>query len=324
MPNDPDEFKNLNGANNANDSDDIISSSFAVQFKPGDKTESVADKLKETRENLEKGFDPFKKDRDYTDTFKSNFKDEFDDFEFDSSISAFKPLAGTPAPAAETKPAESAEPAKPVEAAKPAEEPKPVSNAPVFPKDGGTFDKPANQTAAPEVSKEAVPSFNDMGSKQAKPADEKIFNSGNGLDFATSEHDKKTSPFMNAESLRSLHLTKLIFREQRHLHPQQNLRQKNRSPLLLQQDLRHRQAPLTDPILQLHRAKNSKSPRKIQKQKRKRPLNLQKQQSPLKQLNLHRHLLPLRLLPQLRQSPQKLLNLQRQLLLWQQPQLQQL
>ena len=106
MPNDPDEFKNLNGANNANDSDDIISSSFAVQFKPGDKTESVADKLKETRENLEKGFDPFKKDRDYTDTFKSNFKDEFDDFEFDSSISAFKPLAGTPAPAAETKPAE--------------------------------------------------------------------------------------------------------------------------------------------------------------------------------------------------------------------------
>jgi hypothetical protein len=118
MPNDPDEFKNLNGANNANDSDDIISSSFAVQFKPGDKTESVADKLKETRENLEKGFDPFKKDRDYTDTFKSNFKDEFDDFEFDSSISAFQPLAGTPAPAAETKPAETAEPAKAAEPVK--------------------------------------------------------------------------------------------------------------------------------------------------------------------------------------------------------------
>ena len=126
------------------------------------------------------------------------------------------------------------------------------------------------------------------------------------------------------KSLRSLHLTKLIFREQRHLHPQQNLRQKNRSPLLLQQDLRHKQAPLTDPILQLHRAKNSKSPRKIQKQKRKRLLSLQKQLSPLKQLNLHRLLLPPLHLQHPRLSPQKLLNLQRQLPLWQQPQLQQL
>ena len=186
MPNDPDEFKNLNGANNS-DKDDIIDSSFAVQFKPGDKTDSVADKLKETRENLEKGYDPFKKD--YTDTFKSNFKDEFDDFEFDSSISAFKPLNPS-APAAAPKEA----PAKEMKT----EESKPASNTPVFPKDGGTFDKPAEQTKTQEVSPESLPKFNDMGKNQAKPADEKKFTSGNGLDFATSEHDKKTSPFMNA------------------------------------------------------------------------------------------------------------------------------
>ena len=185
MPNDPEEFKNSNSANNA-DKDDIIDSSFAVQFKPGDKTGSVSEKLKETRESLEKGFDPFKKD--YSNTFKDSFKDEFDDFEFDSSISAFKPLGSTNAPAATPAPAPA-----------PAEETKPVSNAPVFPKDGGTFDKPATPAAAPEVSKDAVPNFNDMGKVQAKPSDEKKFTSGNGLDFATSEHDKKTSPFMNAE-----------------------------------------------------------------------------------------------------------------------------
>ena len=53
MPNDPDEFKNSNGTNNADNKsdkkDDFVNSSFAVQFKPGDKTESVSDKLKETK-----------------------------------------------------------------------------------------------------------------------------------------------------------------------------------------------------------------------------------------------------------------------------------
>ena len=47
MPNDPDKFNNFNGMNNSDNQDDFIDSSFAVQFKPGDKTESIADKLKE-------------------------------------------------------------------------------------------------------------------------------------------------------------------------------------------------------------------------------------------------------------------------------------
>ena len=74
MPNDPDKFNNFNGMNNSDNQDDFIDSSFAVQFKPGDKTESIADKLKESKENLEKK----------NSSFNNGFKDEFDDFEFDS------------------------------------------------------------------------------------------------------------------------------------------------------------------------------------------------------------------------------------------------
>ena len=196
MPNDPEDFNKINGINNPDNKDDIIDSSFGVRFKPGDKTESIADKLKETKENIEKKttetasagtsrFDPSS-----SDGFKDSFKDEFDNFEFDSSISAFKPFNApqqTEAPKSAPIP----------EALKP----KPASNEPVFPKDGGTFDKPAFTAKAPEPPKEALPKFNEIDSKpdSAKPANDKFLNSGNGLDFATSEHDKKTSPFANAE-----------------------------------------------------------------------------------------------------------------------------
>ena len=54
MPNDPEDFNKINGVNGPENKDDFVDSSFAVQFKPGDKTESVADKLKETKENIEK------------------------------------------------------------------------------------------------------------------------------------------------------------------------------------------------------------------------------------------------------------------------------
>ena len=196
MPNDPEDFNKINGINNPDNKDDIIDSSFGVRFKPGDKTESIADKLKETKENIEKKttetasagtsrFDPSS-----SDGFKDSFKDEFDNFEFASSISAFKPFNApqqTEAPKSAPIP----------EALKP----KPASNEPVFPKDGGTFDKPAFTAKAPEPPKEALPKFNEIDSKpdSAKPSNDKFFNSGNGLDFATSEHDKKTSPFANAE-----------------------------------------------------------------------------------------------------------------------------
>lgn len=189
MPNDPEDFNKIN----PDKKDDFIDSSFGVRFTPGDKTESVADKLKETKENLEKkaaeinaagGTSRFDASAD---NFKDNFKDEFDNFEFDSSISAFKPFS-TPAQtdtAASTPMPETMKPSK-------------ASTEPVFPKDGGTFDKPVLSTKAPEPSKDAIPEFNNIKGKE-NSANDKFFKSGDGLDFATSEHDKKTSPFVNAE-----------------------------------------------------------------------------------------------------------------------------
>ena len=133
MPNDPEDFKNQNGMNNP-DQDDFVGSSFAVQFKPGDKTGSVSDKLKESKENLEKKNDNTSGGSQYS-TPDNGFRDEFDDFEFDASISAFKPFK---APEPEPAPAKPEEPkpvdTKPVEA-KPVETAPAVNNSdPVFPK----------------------------------------------------------------------------------------------------------------------------------------------------------------------------------------------
>ena len=175
MPNDPDKFDDLNGFNKPDNKDDFVDSSFAVQFKPGDKTESVADKLKETKENLDKK----------TDSFDSGFKDEFDDVEFDNSISAFRPFKAPDQP----------------EAPKPSES-KPVSTEPAFPKDGGTFEMPKAASNSAGINGTDAPKFNDLedeiNSVQYKPDNDKIFKSGSDLDFATSDHDKNTSPFMNA------------------------------------------------------------------------------------------------------------------------------
>ena len=191
MPNDPEDFNKFNSANKPDGKDDFVDSSFAVQFKPGDKTESIADKLKETKENIEKqssinqaaGSSRF--DFNAENNFKDKLSDEFDNFEFDSSISAFKPFKTPEQTSSST------------EATIPAIKPSPSSNDPVFPKDGGTFDKPAFTPKTPEPSKESLPKFTDAEKAQAKPSDDKLFKSGSGLDFATSEHDKKTSPFMN-------------------------------------------------------------------------------------------------------------------------------
>ena len=206
MPNNPDDF-NFNKPNKPEGNDDFVGSSFAVQFKPGDKAESVADKLKESKENIDKTANAAKSNFEYSSDHDS-FMDEFDKFEYDSSITAFKPYRAPEEPVA-SKPAEPkpfdpkpAEP-KPFEP-KPAET-KPAVNTsePVFPKNGGTFDRPAPSPKAPEPPKEAFPKFNDSDSAKekpvTKPGSEKIFNSGKGLDYATSEHDRKTSPFVNAE-----------------------------------------------------------------------------------------------------------------------------
>ena len=84
---DPNENNNGFGPNGGMDpNDDFIDSSFAVQFKPNDPVGSVSDKLKQTS---------YPKD-DYDDGFEDEFKDEFDNFEFDASITAFKPLNPQP------------------------------------------------------------------------------------------------------------------------------------------------------------------------------------------------------------------------------------
>ena len=185
MPFDPDDLNKKNNAGkdqNKSGSDDFINSSFAVQFKPGDKSNSVADKLKEGN-SVKDDFD--------------SFKDEFDDFEIDDTINAFKPIEDKgPSKAAFASENEASKD-------KPAQEPakKAEADIPAFPKDGGTFDRKPSDNVSKGPDKNNTPVF---GSEkgQPKPAakkDEKLFNSGKDLDYATSEHDKNKSPFANAE-----------------------------------------------------------------------------------------------------------------------------
>ena len=180
MPFDPDDLnkKNNSGKGQNKSGEDFINSSFAVQFKPGDKSNSVSDKLKEGN-SVKDDFD--------------SFKDEFDDFEIDDTISAFKPIGQKETPKEEPK----AEPVK----AEPAK--KEEASIPAFPKDGGTFDRKPSDNVSKGPDKSNTPVFgSDKG--QSRPAasqkkDEKLFNSGKDLDYATSEHDKDKSPFANAE-----------------------------------------------------------------------------------------------------------------------------
>ena len=133
------EEKLLNGAteghtglfNSGNDSltddiegpsyDDLISSSFAVSFKANDPVNSVSEKLKET-ENL---------DKKVNNAVNDGFKDEFDDFEFDSSFNPFKPIGATEAAptSAPSAPVPSAAPASAPEAAKPSSAPMSADSA---------------------------------------------------------------------------------------------------------------------------------------------------------------------------------------------------
>ncbi len=205
-PNENNNNESKSGENPISDNDDLVDSSFAVSFKSNDPVNTVEGKLKENKDNLDDGF-----------------KDEFDDFEFDSSISAFKPLNNADAPKeekAETsfapfkmaegvqskKPEAKPEAVKTEEAAKmpepsaPVNEAKPASPAPSFPKDNGTFEVDNKAKAVPA---EAAPVFDDNdkdlmdfgGLNTEDPSKDKLFNSGNDLDFATSESNKPKSPF---------------------------------------------------------------------------------------------------------------------------------
>ena len=182
MPFDPDDLNKKNNAGkgqNKSGNDDFINSSFAVQFKPGDKSNTVSDKLKEGG-NDKDDFD--------------SFKDEFDDFEIDDTFNAFKPLETAKEPAkspfSSEKESPKAEPEKKAE-----------SDIPAFPKNGGTFDRKPSDDVSKGPDKSNTPVF---GSEKgnSRPAasqkkDEKLFNSGKDLDYATSEHDKNQSPFAN-------------------------------------------------------------------------------------------------------------------------------
>lgn len=194
MPFDPDDLNKNNGLgkgpnNPGQDNDDFINSSFAVQFKPGDKSNSVADKIKQGRNDDMDDFD--------------SFKDEFDDFKIDDTISAFKPLVSKePDKSPFTSGKEEAKTEKSPEIKETEPVKKADSDVPAFPKNGGTFDRKPSDDATKGPDKSNTPVFGSekdkTNSSVPQKKDEKLFNSGKDLDYATSEHDKNKSPFANA------------------------------------------------------------------------------------------------------------------------------
>ena len=190
MPIKPDDLnRNKNGNGNNQDKDDFVSSSFAVQFKPGDKASSVSDKLKGNPKEVEDEFD--------------SFKDEFDDFVFDESVSAFKPIDSEEAVKSAFVPRGGVAP-KEVNVKPDTSDEKKGADIPAFPKNGGTFDRKPSDDVSKGPDKSNTPVFgSEAGGSKVSAADqkkdEKLFSSGNSLDFATSEHDKNKSDFANAK-----------------------------------------------------------------------------------------------------------------------------
>ena len=160
--------------------DDLVSSSFAVSFKANDPVNTVSDKLKEEQDAAAN-----------TSSDALQFEDDLEGFEFDSSVSAFKPLNNAPAPEHVAKKETTIEkPAAKVEAPKPQAQPKPAAQA----KDPfeGIDDVPAPKFTDDDKD------FLDMAGL-SDPKDDKLFKSGDDLDFATSSKDEKASPFAHAK-----------------------------------------------------------------------------------------------------------------------------
>lgn len=159
------------GNNSINDSDDLVTDSFMLTMKAND-PESVSEKLKDTAAAAEASAPLFNDNASPSSDNLFGDDDELSNFEFDSSISAFKPLSSVaPAvPAAE-------EP----KAAAPAEEAKPFAEAPKTPE-------------APKAdAKDAIPEpplFIDDDPDLKALADSKPnedpFKAGEDLDFAMS------------------------------------------------------------------------------------------------------------------------------------------
>lgn len=204
----PQEQKKLFGVEDDLNEDEFVKSSFAVSFKANEAANTVSEKL---NEEAEKALDaelnsiappvvPVPENN--TPSYNDGWEDEFDNFEFDSSVSAFKPLAPEAAPVfpSDDKSDFNAPAAVPVEDK--IEEPAPEPEAAAEPEP--QIEEPVIETTEAQTEETAAPVFDDSDSDLygfAGDADDQkeLFNSGDDLDFATSETDKDVSPFANAE-----------------------------------------------------------------------------------------------------------------------------
>ena len=155
---------NIGGGGSGDGKDEFVDSSFMVSLK-GNETASVSDKIKEN--NI---FDD----------------DEFDNFEFDPSKSAFKPLAGNAAPSSGSGTEDGRDDKSPFSAFDNMKSLKDAASEDVKPADIPEFAK----VAAPDD-----PAFTDADldfkeftgvAEDKDPGTRKLFDAGNGLDFAGS------------------------------------------------------------------------------------------------------------------------------------------
>lgn len=152
------------------DDDDLVSSSFAISFKANDPG-SVSDMLKEDHNSQPA-------------TNDLAFEDDLADFEFDSSVSAFKPIANVPAP-------EHVDNKKTEKIPEPPIQQKPVETKAADPFEGIDDVTPPKFTDDDKDFLELA-GMNDAG-------DDNLFKSGEDLDFATSSKDQAESPFAHAQ-----------------------------------------------------------------------------------------------------------------------------
>ncbi|MBO4242327.1 MAG: hypothetical protein J5883_03525, partial [Clostridiales bacterium] len=220
--------------------DDVVSSPFMVSFKANDPVNTVSEKLKEN-ENQFDDDDPFK---DFVpaqpdivlptpETIAKSFEyeDDLEDFQFDSSISAFKPLsqpgaaepvhtdAAEPKKIIEKKVEEAAPAPAPVPEEAPAPAPAPIEPDPSAP----VFGEGPKTEPAPQIKEEPKVEEAKAEEPELKPApiepddnaplfidddpdfkefaatpDKSPFKAGKDLDFATSS--KANSDFANTEN----------------------------------------------------------------------------------------------------------------------------
>ena len=184
--------------------DDLVSSSFAVSFKANDPVNTVSEVLKENDNPDKNAFDPI----------ADAFKDDFDDFEFDSSVNPFKPIGQITTPSSQTTPV--SKPADPVKEEPSVRKPDEKLNEAVSekveeatakveeqadqikdstPDFGKTNDFPFNPetpTAADKAEADKLlftdddPDLKSFAGDALKEPKKDLFNAGNDLDFAAS------------------------------------------------------------------------------------------------------------------------------------------